>query len=93
MKRFLNVLSTFLQKFPNNLAIIGIMLYRVILSPSVGIFRFIPGYPKPSCVFYPTCSEYGVMCFKQYSFIQALKKTLHRISRCHPSTDPSVDMP
>ncbi len=69
------------------------MLYRALLSPSVGVFRFIPGYPKPSCVFYPTCSEYGMLCFKQYSFIQASKKTVYRIGRCHPGTDPSVDMP
>lgn len=93
MKQLDSKLKNFLIKLPNNIAIFLIKLYRATLSPTVGILRFIPGYPRPSCVFYPTCSEYGVTCFKKYGFFIALKKTVFRIIRCHPGTEPSIDMP
>lgn len=93
MKQLNNTLRSFFIKLPNNLGIFLIHIYRATLSPSVGILRFLPGYPRPSCVFYPTCSEYAIICFKQYSFLKALKKTLFRVSRCHPGTEPSIDMP
>lgn len=83
----------FLKKLPNNLAILMISLYQKTLSPSLGIFKFLPFYPKPSCIFYPTCSEYGIECYKKYSFIQATKKTINRIGRCHSGNEPRVDLP
>jgi putative component of membrane protein insertase Oxa1/YidC/SpoIIIJ protein YidD len=77
----------------NNVALGIIALYRLIFSPTVGFLRYIPGYPKPSCIFYPTCSEYGQECFKKYPFFTALSKTAHRISRCHSGNEPRVDLP
>jgi putative membrane protein insertion efficiency factor len=81
----------FLKKLPNKLIIAIVLIYRAIFSPSVGILRFLAFYPRPSCIFYPTCSEYGVECFKKYPFFTALEKTASRISRCHPGNEPRVD--
>ncbi|GEM_PF-1047122 len=80
-------------KIPNYLALGGIYFYRAIFSPTVGILRFIPGYPRPSCIFYPTCSEYGLESFKKHPFLKAFHKTTDRISRCHPGNTPQVDLP
>lgn len=82
-----------LKKIPNKIIIILIKIYRAILSPSVGILRFIPNYSKPSCVFYPTCSEYALICFEKYSFLIAFKKSITRIGKCHPGNEPKVDLP
>ncbi len=77
-----------------NTAAIGIiLLYRAIFSPTVGILRFIPRYPRPTCIFYPTCSEYGLQSFRKYPFFKAFKQTVHRISRCHPGNEPQIDHP
>ncbi len=76
----------------NSIAIVCITIYRVIFSPSVGILRFIPFYPRPTCIFYPTCSEYGILAFKKYPFLVALRKTADRVGRCHPGNEPGVDM-
>ena len=81
------------QKIINKIVILFIQIYRATLSPSVGILRYLPFYPKPSCIFYPTCSEYGILCFKKYDFFTALKKTIQRIKRCHPGNEPTVDLP
>jgi putative membrane protein insertion efficiency factor len=92
--------STFWQRLlrqlltlPNKLAIGVIRFYRLTFSPSVGILHYLPFYPRPSCIFYPTCSEYGIECFKKYSFFKAVKKTANRIGRCHPGNEPGVDVP
>ena len=82
-----------LKRIPNLFAILIINIYRFVLSPSSGFLRFIPFYPKPACIFYPTCSEYALECMKKYSFHTAVYKTAKRISRCHPGNEPSVDMP
>lgn len=82
-----------LKKIPNYIAILLITVYRWIFSPSVGILRFLPFYPKHVCIFYPTCSEYGLMCFEKMPFFKALYKTIHRIHRCNPKNTPRVDMP
>ncbi|MBP6858155.1 MAG: membrane protein insertion efficiency factor YidD [Candidatus Pacebacteria bacterium] len=83
---------TLLKKLPNKLAIVLIFIYQKTLSPSLGVFRFIPFYPKPSCIFYPTCSQYAIECFKKYNFFLATKKTINRISRCHPGNEPKIDL-
>lgn len=83
----------FLKKLPNNIAIVLVWVYQKTLSPSLGVLRFLPFYPKPSCIFYPTCSEYSIECYKKYGFIQATRKTITRIGRCHPGNEPRVDLP
>lgn len=80
-------------KLPNKIIIGLVWVYQKTLSPSLGVFRFLPFYPKPSCIFYPTCSEYAVTCFTKYPFLVATKKTINRIGRCHPGNDPRVDLP
>jgi len=82
-----------LKKVPNKLFLLLIWVYRKTFSPSVGIFRFLPFYPQPSCIFHPTCSEYARECFKKYPFLKAFLKTSGRIGRCHPGNEPRVDLP
>ena len=89
---FLNLLKK-LNKIPNYLVIFMIEVYRVTLSPSVGILRFLPFYPRPSCIFYPSCSEYAKISFKKYTFIKAFYKSVHRIGRCNPFNTPDIDLP
>ncbi|HCL57356.1 MAG TPA: membrane protein insertion efficiency factor YidD [Spirochaetia bacterium] len=37
-----------------------------------------------NCRFYPSCSEYGLECFKNHHFFKAFGKTTWRILRCNP---------
>lgn len=82
-----------LKKTPNYIAISLIWVYRLIFSPSVGVLRFLSFYPKNTCIFYPTCSEYGILCFQKLPFFKAFWKTADRVRRCHPHNTPRVDMP
>ncbi|MDA8111158.1 MAG: membrane protein insertion efficiency factor YidD [Nitrospiraceae bacterium] len=55
--------------------------------------RYISPFLPQSCRFYPSCSEYARLSFKQYPFHRALIKSLFRILRCHPFHPGGVDLP
>ncbi len=67
----------------NTLAIWFIKLYQHILRPLIG--------NRGNCVFYPTCSEYGIQAYKKYNFFKATWLTIRRISRCHPWQKNHID--
>lgn len=46
---------------------------------------------KPSCVFYPTCSEYTKQAIEKYGVLKGLKMGFLRILRCHPWHQTSFD--
>lgn len=73
-----------LKKIPNYIGLGIIWLYRAFVKPF---------YTRHHCIFYPTCSEYAQEAFKKYPFWIALKKSVRRISRCHPGNEPQVDLP
>lgn len=54
--------------------IILIKIYRKFISP----------LKKPSCRFYPTCSQYSLEAINKYGALKGLKLTLIRILKCHP---------
>jgi len=58
----------------NSIALVFIKFYQKIISP------LLPG----ACRYYPSCSEYSMQAFKNYSFIQALWLSSKRIGRCNP---------
>ncbi|MBP6217238.1 MAG: membrane protein insertion efficiency factor YidD [Oligoflexales bacterium] len=60
-----------------------IRAYQRFLSPLIG----------PRCRFYPTCSEYALICFKQYSLFCAMRKVLWRLVKCNPLHPGGVDEP
>lgn len=81
------------KKLPNKAVLVIIHLYRLVLSPSDGILRFLPFYPTNTCIFHPTCSAYAVMAYTKYGFFEATRKTVTRIGRCHPGNPPAIDYP
>jgi len=58
----------------SNLFIKIITLYQKITS----------GWKTPSCVFYPTCSEYTKEAIEKYGALKGIYLGFLRILRCHP---------
>lgn len=49
---------------------------------------------RHKCLYFPTCSNYGILAYEKYSFFLASKKTIKRIRDCHPfSNRPYIDYP
>ena len=49
-----------------------------------------PGMSK-KCKYYPTCSSYGLECYKRFNFFKASFLTLSRIIRCNPWSKGGYD--
>ncbi|MCX6738865.1 MAG: membrane protein insertion efficiency factor YidD [Candidatus Parcubacteria bacterium] len=65
-----------------------IRLYQSLLSPDKGIFR----RRMPTCVFYPTCSEYAEQAIKKHGTIKGSWLSIKRIVRCHPWQKEHIDL-
>lgn len=46
--------------------------------------RFISPLKRPSCRFYPTCSEYSIQAIQKYGVVKGGWKSIVRILKCHP---------
>jgi uncharacterized protein len=60
----------------NELTMAGMLLirlYQVCLSPQT----------PPSCNFYPSCSQYGLLAVKKYGFFLGVLMASDRLQRCH----------
>lgn len=67
----------------NKIAIFSIRLYQGATKSK-----------KHKCLYYPSCSNYGILAYQKYSIIKATKKTINRIRDCHPfSKRPYTDYP
>ncbi len=49
--------------------------YRKYLSPLKG---------RPTCRFYPTCSEYALEAVTRYGSIKGIYLAVRRLLKCHP---------
>ncbi|MDI6879528.1 MAG: membrane protein insertion efficiency factor YidD [Desulfitobacteriaceae bacterium] len=46
--------------------------------------RYISPLKRPSCRFYPSCSEYSVQALQKYGLVKGSWKALVRVLKCHP---------
>lgn len=53
--------------------------------------KHISVFKKPSCVFYPTCSEYTKEAIKKYGILKGISLGFLRIIRCHPWQKNHID--
>ena len=67
-----------------------------MIKQSIAIFIFIWRntvsrlFPA-SCRYYPTCSEYALLCLNKYTFTKALYLITKRILRCNPFSKGGYD--
>ena len=58
-----------------NILIQIIKLYRKYISPLKG---------RPTCIYYPTCSQYAIEALEKYGVVKGTYLAVKRILRCHP---------
>lgn len=70
----------------SEIIIFSIRLYQKILSPILRHWL--------QCRFYPTCSEYAILCIKKYGLKVGLERSYRRLVRCRPENlDSCIDFP
>lgn len=68
----------------NKLFMALISFYRKYLSALKG---------RPTCKYYPTCSEYGYECIRLHGWFIGSLLTVWRILRCNPFSRGGIDYP
>lgn len=63
-----------MEKFLKNVSLFLLGVYRMVGTNHLG----------GACRFYPSCSEYAVMCFNRHNFLLAFKLVLRRLFKCRP---------
>ena len=63
------------------LALKLIRFYQVAISP----------WPPPSCIYEPSCSQYGMEAIGKYGFLKGGWMTAKRILRCGPWSKGGYD--
>ncbi|NFV14251.1 membrane protein insertion efficiency factor YidD [Clostridium sporogenes] len=64
-----------------NLLICIIKMYKKYISP----------LKRPSCRFYPTCSQYAIEAIERYGALKGTLISIKRILRCHPFNKGGYD--
>lgn len=60
---------------------VPIKLYQFLISPLL----------KPSCRYYPSCSEYAITAIRHYGITTGFWMAIKRLSRCHPWSKGGYD--
>lgn len=67
--------------FLRQLTSIPVIIYQMFVRPIL----------KPSCRFYPSCSEYTLEAIKVFGVFKGIKLACCRILRCHPWCEGGFD--
>jgi hypothetical protein len=80
-----------MKKEIRKLAIVTISIYQKTLSPDSGVFKKIGIFKTPTCVFFPSCSEYTKEAINKYGVQKGSYLGFLRILRCHPWQKNHID--
>lgn len=67
------------------------ILRQLIAFPIIVYQLFIRPVMKPSCRFYPSCSQYAFTAIQSYGVFKGIKLACCRLLRCHPWCDGGYD--
>ena len=59
-------------------------MLKLIIIKILRTYQFLSAFTIKKCRFLPTCSEYSILALEKYGLFQGLKKSVVRISKCHP---------
>lgn len=64
---------------------------KIFLSIIKFYRKYISHLKRPSCRFYPTCSQYAMEAIEKYGAFKGGAMALRRISKCHPFNPGGFD--
>lgn len=67
------------------------MMQSVVIKLIIFYRRFLSPLKPPTCRFYPTCSEYGLIAIQRFGVIKGGWLTIKRILKCHPFHPGGID--
>ncbi len=64
---------------------------RVLIGLICLYQRYISPLKRPSCRFYPTCSQYAREAIEKKGVLRGVWLALRRVLRCHPFSEGGYD--
>ena len=64
---------------------------RQLILTIIRLYQRLSRLTPPSCIYSPTCSQYGYDAIARYGVIKGGWLTLKRIGRCHPWAQGGYD--
>ena len=64
---------------------------KLVISLIIFYRKFISPLKKPSCRFYPTCSQYTLEAVEKYGALKGSFMGIKRILKCHPFNEGGYD--
>jgi putative membrane protein insertion efficiency factor len=64
---------------------------RQVVLTFIRLYQRISRLTPASCIYYPTCSQYGYEAIERYGVLKGSFLTLRRIGRCHPWAQGGYD--
>lgn len=59
----------------------------------IHVYQYLFKFKAPCCRFYPSCSSYALLQFKNNNFFRAFFSSVYRILRCNPVSQGGLDYP
>ncbi len=69
-----------------------INISRAAVLKIIKLYKLFSLFTKPTCRFFPTCSEYAQEAIKKHGLIVGAKLSILRIIKCRPYGKYGVDM-
>ncbi|NMC28139.1 MAG: membrane protein insertion efficiency factor YidD [Syntrophomonadaceae bacterium] len=66
-------------------------MMKVIFIGLIRIYQKLSRFKRPTCRFYPSCSDYSVEALQKYGTVKGGWLSLRRIIRCHPFNPGGFD--
>ena len=76
----------FLVRLPAEMLCLLIGFYKIAISPLLHLFG-------GGCRFFPTCSDYTLLCIKHHGAVKGSLMGVCRILRCNPFCNGGFDYP
>ncbi|MBE6413285.1 MAG: membrane protein insertion efficiency factor YidD [Verrucomicrobiaceae bacterium] len=86
MKKIFSGILNFVLNIPTYICCALIRFYQIVISPVIHIFG-------GGCRFFPTCSQYTLLCIKHHGAIKGIIMGACRIIRCNPLSKGGLDFP
>ena len=71
--------------------LVSLPMPRQIVLTFIRLYQCISRLTPASCIYTPTCSQYGYEAIERYGVLKGSFLTLRRIGRCHPWAQGGYD--
>jgi putative component of membrane protein insertase Oxa1/YidC/SpoIIIJ protein YidD len=87
LKALIFVTDKILKLESRMLFINRLRLLNTISIKTLKIYQSMTVFEYHKCIYHPTCSNFAIMAYEKYMFLEATKRTISRLRDCKPNSN------